>query len=252
MIETLANLTQLAPGELMLCAAAILVAAIVRGFAGFALSALIMASIVTLIPPVELIPVCFLLEATASLMMFRGGMKDADMRIVWGLTIGSVIGSPIGLYATTTLPIETSKLIALILLITLAALQLFKVRIPFLATRPGLYTSGLTAGIATGLASIGGMVVALYVLSQDKPARIMRASLVMFLFLGMFTSTVYLLLYGVLDMTAAWRWLVFSPAVIAGVLLGSWLFRPSLEGFYKRFCLILLLSLAIVSLMRAL
>ena len=252
MIEILANMTELAPGELILCTGAIFVAAIVRGFAGFALSALIMASVVTILPPVELIPVCFLLEATASLMMFRGGIKEADMRIVWGLAISSAVGSPIGLYATTTLPIETSKLIALILLITLAALQLFKVRIPFLATRPGLYTSGLTAGIATGLASIGGMVVALYVLSQDKPARIMRASLVMFLFLGMFTSTVYLLLYGVLDMTAVWRWLVFSPAVIAGVLLGSWLFRPSLEGFYKRFCLILLLSLAIVSLMRAL
>jgi len=252
MIETLANMTELAPGELILCTGAIFVAAIVRGFAGFALSALIMASVVTILPPVELIPVCFLLEATASLMMFRGGMKEADMRIVWGLAISSAVGSPIGLYATTTLPVDTSKLIALTLLIVLAALQLFKVRIPLLATRPGLYFSGLTAGIATGLASIGGMVVALYVLSQEKAARTMRASLVMFLAITMFTTLIYLLYYEVLDMMAARRGLVFAPVVIAGVLAGSWLFRPSLEGFYKRFCLILLLSLAGVSLVRAL
>ena len=252
MIETLANMTELAPGELILCTGAIFVAAIVRGFAGFALSALIMASVVTILPPVELIPVCFLLEATASLMMFRGGMKEADMRIVWGLAISSAVGSPIGLYATTTLPVDTSKLIALTLLIVLAALQLFKVRIPLLATRPGLYFSGLTAGIATGLASIGGMVVALYVLSQEKAARTMRASLVMFLAITMFTTLIYLLYYEVLDMMAARRGLVFAPVVIAGVLAGSWLFRPSLEGFYKRFCLILLLSLAGVSLARAL
>ena len=252
MIETLANMTELAPGELILCTGAIFVAAIVRGFAGFALSALIMASVVTILPPVELIPVCFLLEATASLMMFRGGIKEADMRIVWGLAISSAVGSPIGLYATTTLPVDTSKLIALTLLIVLAALQLFKVRIPLLATRPGLYFSGLTAGIATGLASIGGMVVALYVLSQEKAARTMRASLVMFLAITMFTTLIYLLYYEVLDMMAARRGLVFAPVVIAGVLAGSWLFRPSLEGFYKRFCLILLLSLAGVSLVRAL
>ncbi|MCO5132963.1 MAG: sulfite exporter TauE/SafE family protein [Phyllobacteriaceae bacterium] len=245
-------MTELAPGELILCTGAIFVAAIVRGFAGFALSALIMASVVTILPPVELIPVCFLLEATASLMMFRGGMKEADMRIVWGLAISSAVGSPIGLYATTTLPVDTSKLIALTLLIVLAALQLFKVRIPLLATRPGLYFSGLTAGIATGLASIGGMVVALYVLSQEKAARTMRASLVMFLAITMFTTLIYLLYYEVLDMMAARRGLVFAPVVIAGVLAGSWLFRPSLEGFYKRFCLILLLSLAGVSLVRAL
>ena len=252
MIETLANMTELAPGELILCTGAIFFAAIVRGFAGFALSALIMASVVTILPPVELIPVCFLLEATASLMMFRGGIKEADMRIVWGLAISSAVGSPIGLYATTTLPVDTSKLIALTLLIVLAALQLFKVRIPLLATRPGLYFSGLTAGIATGLASIGGMVVALYVLSQEKAARTMRASLVMFLAITMFTTLIYLLYYEVLDMMAARRGLVFAPVVIAGVLAGSWLFRPSLEGFYKRFCLVLLLSLAGVSLVRAL
>ena len=34
MIETLANMTELAPGELILCTGAIFVAAIVRGFAG--------------------------------------------------------------------------------------------------------------------------------------------------------------------------------------------------------------------------
>ncbi|WP_244530643.1 sulfite exporter TauE/SafE family protein [Salaquimonas pukyongi] len=252
MFETLTNLTDLAPGELMLCIGAIFLAAIVRGFAGFALSALIMASIVTIIPPIQLIPICFLLESTASMMMFRGGRKDADMRIVWGLAISASLGAPIGLYATTTLPVGTSKLVALVLLITLATLQLLKVRIAFLATRPGLYISGLMAGIATGLASIGGMVVALYVLSQDKAAKTMRASLVIYLSITMFTSLVYLLYYGMLDMTAVTRGLVFVPAVIAGVVTGSWLFRPALENFYKRFCLVLLLSLALISLTRAL
>ena len=186
------------------------------------------------------------------MVMLKGGIKEADMKIVWGLVIGSVIGVPIGLLATTSLPVESSKLIALILLISLALLQLFKVRIAFLATKAGLYLSGLTAGIATGLASIGGMVVALYVLSQDHPARQMRGSIVMYLFLGMFTSLFYLIGYEVLTTTALKRALVFAPLVIIGVLIGSKLFRPSLEGLYKRFCLLLLLALASLGLVRVL
>ncbi len=252
MIATLSDLAQLAPAQLIFSAGAIFVAALVRGFAGFALSALIMASLAVIIPPIQLIPVCFMLEAAASLLMFRGGLRDADMPTVWGLAIFSAIGTPIGLALTTNIPVETSKLIALSLLVSLAILQLFKVRFAFLATNPGLYSSGLAAGIATGLASIGGMVVALYVLSQEKTARNMRGSLVMYLFIGMFMSAVYLLWFGLLDLAAVARALIFMPIVIIGVLAGTWLFRPSLEGFYKRFCLLLLICLSGVSLVRVL
>ena len=95
----------------------------------------------------------------------RDGVRQWDRAVVTGLVVGSGLGLPIGLYLTNTLPIETSKAIALGVILTLAALQLLKVRAAFLATKPGVYLSGLTAGMATGLASVGGMVVALYVLA---------------------------------------------------------------------------------------
>ena len=110
--------------------------------------------------------------------------------------------------------------------------------------------AGFTAGIATGLAGVGGMVVALYVLAQQAPAARMRASLVMYLFLIMFSSAFWLSVSGVLDMLAVKRALVFAPLVIVGVLLGTVLFRPSLEQFYKRFCLTLLMALALAGLVR--
>lgn len=185
-----------------------------------------------------------MLEAISSMIMVRGGIKQADMKIVWGLVIGSAIGLPIGLYATTHAPVETSRLIALILLLSLAFLQIFKVRLAILATRSGLYLSGILSGIATGLASIGGMVVALYVLSQEAQPRQMRASLIMYLCIGMITSLVFQTYYDMLNLVAFKRALVFAPCVIAGVLAGSWCFRPSLEKFYKRFCLLLLIALA--------
>lgn len=250
MIAELADYAALTPLQFWFCVAAVFAAGVVRGFSGFALSAIVMASVVVILPPVELIPVCFLLEAAASLVMVRGGFRNADMGIVWGLVIGSTIGVPIGLWATTSIPVETSKMAALIVILGLTLAQLFKAAPAGLQTRKGLYATGVSAGIVTGLASVGGMVVALYILASNKEARIMRASLVMFLSITLATSLVFLLLFGVLDVTAMRRGILFAPIVLGGVLLGSFLFRPSLEGLYKRFCLVLLLALSAAGLIR--
>ena len=122
----------------MLCAGVVFVAGIVRGFSGFALSALFMASVAVVLPPVELIPICYVLEVTTSLIMF----------------------------------------------------------------------------------------------------------------IGMFTSIVYLLGFGVMNKLAISRGLLLAPIVAIGVLVGSAFFRASLENTYKKFCLGLLIFLASTGLIR--
>ncbi|MFT5158747.1 MAG: putative membrane protein YfcA [Paracoccaceae bacterium] len=246
----LASLTNLSPTEFWIVVLAVFSAGAVRGFAGFALSAILMASVVVILPPVDLIPLAFLLESAASLAMFRGGAKDADMSVVWVLAIGSIIGVPIGLYATVTISPDISKLVALIIVLSLALAQLFRLVPASMGNRAGLAVSGIVAGIVTGLASVGGMVVALYVLSSKAEAKTMRASLVMYLFVTMFVSIIYLFIYQVMTIEAVWRGLVFIPIVLAGVFVGSKMFRPSLVRFYRQFCLMLLVALSLLGLAR--
>ena len=243
-MSQLLALTDLPLGQFSIVVIAVFVAGMVRGFSGFALSALVMASVALIIPPIQLIPVCWVLELAASLLMVRGGFKEGNFKVALGLVVGTAVGAPIGLYLTNTLPVETSKLIALSVVLLLAALQLLRVRATFLATRPGLYISGLFAGIATGLASVGGMVVALYVLARDAPSREMRGSLVMYLFMSSFMSAIYLLLYGMFDKTALARGLIMAVPCLLGVVIGKALFVPRLEAYYKPFCLGLLMLLA--------
>ena len=250
MLEDIQTLTQLTSNQMVFCAGVVFVAGMVRGFSGFALSAIVMASAALILPPIELIPICYVLEATASLIMFRGGLRDADMKIVWGLSIGSVIGFPMGLYATTALPVETSKLVVLCIILGLAIALLLRASPKFLTRTSGLYASGVTAGVVTGLAHVGGMVVALYVLAREAPVRTMRASLVMFLVITTVTTLVYLFGFGVMNKLAIIRALLLAPFVTVGVLVGSAMFRPSLEAAYKKFCLGLLIFLAFSGLLR--
>ncbi|MEM7295055.1 MAG: sulfite exporter TauE/SafE family protein [Pseudomonadota bacterium] len=225
-------------------------AGLVRGFTGFALSALVMASAALILPPVELIPMLWFMEIAASVLMVKGGWAEADRRIALGLVVGSAVGVPIGLALTVTIDPHSSRLVALCLLVSLALLQLGKVRIAGLATTPGLYLSGVTAGIATGLAGIGGMVVALYVLAQDKPARVMRASLVLFLFGGSLVSLVTHLAYGTMDTQAAARGVAFALPTVLGVILGMAAFTPRFERWYKPICLVLLIGLSLAGIIR--
>ena len=248
-MENLISLTNLSSWQFWICVLVIFLAGMVRGFSGFALSALVMASLVIFLPPIELIVICWFLEMSASLLMVSDGIRQWDRSVVIGLVVGSSIGAPIGLYLTNTMPVETSKMIALLVILVLAALQLLKVRATFLATRSGVYFSGLTAGIVTGLASVGGMVVALYVLAREAPAKVMRGSLVMFLFVSGLLTFIYMNMYGMFEGQVV-RGLLWSPICMLGVLAGQALFRPRLEPYYKPFCLCLLIALAAVGLIR--
>ncbi|MGB7242547.1 MAG: sulfite exporter TauE/SafE family protein [Sulfitobacter sp.] len=241
----------LTPSDAIALAAICFVAGLVRGFTGFALSAFALTLAVLILPPVELIPVMWWLEITASLVMLRNGWDGADLGAALLLAAGSTLGLVIGLSLTTSIDPVLSRTIALYLLIGLALLQLAKVRIPHLASQTGTIGTGILAGIATGLAGVGGMVVALYVLARnDEPAK-MRATLVAFLFLVSCTSLVTHLWFGTMNPTSALRGLAFVLPCVAGVLLGQRFFTPRFQPYYRPACLSLLIGLGTVSLLRS-
>ncbi|MCF2904827.1 sulfite exporter TauE/SafE family protein [Octadecabacter sp. CECT 8868] len=244
--------TELSRDHFFILVGLTLLAGIVRGFSGFALSAMVMATAVVILPPIELIPMLWWLEMSASLLMMKNGWAEADRPMAYGLVISALIGWPIGLWLTLSLPVETSKALALSVIVVLAISQLAKVRLSFLASKPGLYGTGIVAGIVSGVAHVGGMVVAFYVLAADQSARVMRASLVLYLFLGSASSMVVLLLFGVMDFSGAARGLVFAGPTMFGVLLGQQLFTERLSAYYRPFCLILLIGLASAGLIRTL
>lgn len=248
MLNTIADFAAVSPETVVLILAMSLLAGLIRGFSGFALSATVMASLSSVIPPVELLAVSFCLEVLASAYMVRGGIKNADMGVVWGLVIGNLVGVPIGLLILTQLDIEISRIVALALILTLVSLVFIKVKALFLATRPGLYISGVTAGLATGIAAVGGMVVVLYVLARDKPAAQMRGSLVMFLLLSEVGTGIYLFIYDIFTLETIKRVIVMVPLLSVGILIGSLFFNPSLAKFYKPVCLAVLIAICVINL----
>ena len=225
-------------------------AGLIRGFSGFGLSAFVMSLALTIIPPIELIPVCWWMEFVASVFMIRNGWKDSDKKISIILWLGAVFGLPIGIALTTILDLQTSKIVALVLILILALILLRNFKIQFLSTSVGTISSGVFAGVATGLASIGGMIVAIYVLASQNSARRVRASIVLYIFLNSVTTFIFLILFDVMDHKAFVRGVLLAVPSSIGVVLGSILFMQKLEKYYRPFSLGLLISFSLVGLIR--
>lgn len=251
MLQTLAEWLNLDASGALLTLGGVFIAGVVRGFSGFALTATVMAALVLILPPIELIPVCLILEGVATIFMLRSGLKEANLPMVAGLSIGTLIGVPIGLAVTISLAPEYSKILAQGLVLTLALAQILQYRPSWLMSVRARYGAGTLAGIATGVAGLGGMVIALFVLVQQAPPKVMRGSLVVFLFVGIVISGAYQISFGVMTELAFQRGLVLAPVAVIGVLLGKQLFRPGLESGYRKLCLGLLIALASLGLLRA-
>ena len=242
----------LSPGIAALAVAACFLAGAVRGFSGFGLSALAMAVLATVIPPIQLIPVFWFLEMTASLILMKGGWADADRKTAFLLMGSSAIGLPISLSFSMALDPFTAKLTALSILIVLAVLQLSRVKMPFLASTPGTVSAGFGAGMITGFAGAGGMLIALYALARDLPPRLMRGTLNIYLLGGGILGLITHLLIGTMTAEAATRGAALIIPTLAGVFVGKALFVPKWEPYYKPFCLTLLMVLAAIGILRLL
>jgi uncharacterized membrane protein YfcA len=240
------------PATAWIMVAACMLAGVVRGFAGFGLSAVAMACLAPFVPPVELIATFWWIEMAASLLLMRGGWADADRRLAITLTVAATVSFPLGLLMTLAIPVETSRAIALTTIVLLAAAQLARLRLPGLATPTGTVGAGLVSGLVTGVAGVGGLIIALYTLARTLPARVMRGSLNIFLLGSGITALAVHVALGTMDATATSRGLTLVIPTLAGVLLGQALFAPRWERYYKPACLTLLIALAAAGLARTL
>lgn len=251
MFDTLSEFTNLTPDLIWIVVATSLFAGIIRGFTGFALSAALMAVLSNFIAPIEMVAICLILEIIASLVMMRDGVKNADMRVVWAMVIGSAIGTPIGYFVLTNIDQETSRIVALCVISSLAMLLFMKIKASILEGKAGPYVAGTGAGMAN-IASVGGMVVALYILARDRAASEMRGTLVMYLMISILGNIIFQLIYGLMTVEAFKRSALMTPFVIFGIMFGSYFFQPSLQKYYKPVCLLVLIGICIAGLVRQL
>ncbi len=243
-------IANLSLGMLAYCFAAVFIAGLIRGYCGFGFSALVVASLTLVLPPVEVIPFVFMLEIAASIGMLPAIWRSVDRRLLGWLLGGYVIGAPVGLYALTHIDEAIVRIIIsiIILVISVAMLRGFVFRAANHVA--SIFGTGVVAGTVNGVSAVGGMPVVLLMLANSASAAVTRASIVAFLMLGNIYATAFTYGAGIVTRDVILRFIILLVPMAIGVFLGSRQFVKSNPDSFKALALWLLIGLATLGLLR--
>ena len=230
----------------------VFLASVLRGFTGFGfgLAAVLLLSLA--LPPAQVVPFVVVLQVVVGAGGLRAAWYQADWRAVRGLLPGLLIGIPLGLLILTAFRANTVRL-AIGLIIAASVALLWKgARLP---PRPsGVLTMGmgLLSGVISGLASMGGPPVVVYLLAVGHGAAVVRATSIIYFMLSGTTSVVAMGFRGLIDQEILLWSAAAVPAAYGGNWVGTWAFHKAKPHHHRMTALIVLSVLAAVLIVRAL
>ncbi len=255
-LELLSGFAPVATGlngpQFLVLSLIILVAAIIRGYAGFGFSAIVVAAGSLYMPTREVVPLVLMLEVVASVQMARQVWHDVNWKLVFWILSGSLLFIPIGQSILLWIAVESMRVVAAVLLLSAVVLNASGKTIPVRSSPGGWFFIGTVSGLMNGLMAMGGMWGMVLLLGSGIQVVTLRASLVALFFI---TDTYAILTgtgQGLVNSTIFLRFLWTLPALFLGVWLGSRRFDGSNAKTYRKVVLMVLAALAISLLIKAL
>jgi len=231
--------------------AAAFAAAAVRGYTGFGLSALIVASLSLILAPVEIVPCVVLLEIGASLRMLPGLWRRVAWPALGRLLAGALVGTPPGVALLAYLPAAPMRA-GISAAVLAASVGLWRGLALGRPARGGETVAlGGLSGFVNGATSVGGLPVVLYFLATGTAPATARASLVAYLLAVGLVTVAAGIYHGLFTAEVLIRTAAFVPPVLLGLAVGQRRFLATRPESFRRVTLVLLMALALAGLARA-
>jgi hypothetical protein len=237
--------------SIALASGLVFLAAIVRGYSGFGFSLLAITSLSLIFAPAQVIPAIFMLEIAASLHMLPSIWRDVHWRSLAFLLVGTVIGTPVGVYVLANVP-QAPMTLALAVFVLVATVLLWRgFALKSMPNGPATLAVGTATGIANGAFGIGGPPVILFYFASPAGHAVGRASLVAFFIMTDVTGLLFLAREGLVTRQSGLLALAFLPALAAGVWLGARSFKTADPARFRRIVLMILACLATLTAVKA-
>ncbi len=240
----------LAWGGIAIGAAAFFLAGFARGYAGFGLSAIIVAALTLFLPPAEVVPIAILLEVTASVLQAPGIWRRIDWRTLVLLLVGAAVGNPVGVAGLIWLSADTARIIIASIIAVASLLMLCGIKAHRASGTVGSIGAGFVSGVANGLSALGGLPIALLLVARNDGPAVMRATMIAYFFLldtyagGLFASQ------GLMTGDVIGRYAIGLPLALAGLFIGGRLFSKSTPKSFRKIVLGLLIALSVIGLIK--
>jgi uncharacterized membrane protein YfcA len=227
-------------------------AAVLRGFTGFGFGLASVPLLSLALPPKQVVPLVVTLQFMVGAVGLRDAVKTCDWRAVGALTPGLVMGIPLGLTILTVLaPNPVRIVIGIIILLSVVMIQ----RGARLPPNPSWQVSGgvgFLSGIISGLASVGGPPIVVYLLAIGHTAARMRATTIVYFMLSAFVSLVPMIWRGLITRDILIWAVTAIPALLIGTRVGTFAFHRARPIHHRMTALVTLTILGLILIGRAL
>lgn len=224
-----------------------LVAGLARGFSGFGAGLIFMPLASSALGPRVAAPVLLVIDLVMSLPMLVRAWRGFDRRDVGLMTLGSLIGVPLGGLVLARADPVLMRWGIVVLIVALLALLVSGWRYRGSPAAPLTVAVGSAAGFLSGLAQVGGPPVVAYWLGGAIPPARVRANLIVFFAAASVTTVASYLAGGLLTARVLALSCVAGPAYGLGLYLGSRLFGMASEATFRRACYALIAAAAVIS-----
>jgi uncharacterized membrane protein YfcA len=240
------------PPALAYLAVVVMIAAYVRGFAGFGFALISVPSLALLLPPSEVVPALFLTSMGSAAHLVPRVWREVHWHSVNWMLVGAIAATPVGVALLSAVPAAEMRIaIALIVLVTAILLwQGFALKV--IPGRAPAFATGVASGFLNGSAGIGGPPVVIFYFSSPAAGAVGRASLIVYFFVldlvgigataaaGLITAKTFLLA------------LLILPPLMLGIWLGHRRFIATDPTLFRKLVFMLLIALAVATAAKAL
>ena len=223
-----------------LALAAVLIAALVRGTAGFGLALVLAPILLFVLEPKSVVVVCLILGVLSHIMVLGSAYRRLELRRILSMTAGSLIGIPLGVLVITVIsPSALKVLIGAVIVFFAVPLAIGFTR-TFQREKRIAVVAGFLSGVLNGSTSLGGPPVVLFMHNQQWPKELIHPSLAAYFLVVSLFTLLGLSIAGLVDIPLVVTAVSLAPAMLVGVGIGMLAFRKINERFFR------MLSIAIV------
>jgi len=238
--------------SLLIALAGVFAASVLRGFTGFGFGLAGVPLLSLALPPSQAVPLIVVLQVMIGALGFREASRGCDWPAVRLLLPGLVVGIPIGTMILAALPPNPVRLVIGGIILASVVLIQRGVRLPPNPSRMLSAAVGLVSGIISGLASMGGPPVVVYLMAIGHSTARLRATTIVYFMLSCCVSLVPMVWRGLITREILIWSVATAPVLFGGSHLGTWAFQRAKPIHHRMTALITLSVLGVSLIARAL
>jgi uncharacterized protein len=221
-------------------------ASFVFGLTGFGIGLVALSLLPFLLPPATVVPLVIIYGSVFALAMTIQLRREVVWPYLTDLLLGSLLGTPAGVWVLAALPAGTLKRLIGLMLLAIVLVEWCGAYPQKLSGRRWGLGAGVLSGLLGGAIATPGPPVILYVVAQGWQPRVIKATLQAFFFVNQTMILIGHWWAGLVTHEVVWLATIYALPASAGFALGIHLFNRVDQLLFRRLIFVLLFVLGLV------